>query len=249
MTPRISRTRGRLVASAVAVLLGVTAAGATAAGLNGAAAPWDTPTATTGVESAAPGTAPPAPPAGDSHTTPSSPAPADSHLQTAAPAAPAPADAALAASIPIRLRVPAAGIDTSLIQLGKEQNGEVQVPPAQPGSPAGWYTGSSAPGQTGSAVVLGHVNAIGTPIGVFYRLHELVPGDQATVVRADGTAAVFAVDRVDTYHKASFPTVEVYRNADRPELRLITCGGYEPASGQYVDNVVVYAHLVSTHAS
>jgi sortase (surface protein transpeptidase) len=143
--------------------------------------------------------------------------------------------------------VPSIGVDTPLIQLGKQPDGEVAVPPGAPGSPAGWYTGSVAPGTTGSAVVLGHVNAIGTPIGVFYRLHELAPGAQVTVVREDRTAAVFAVDRTDVYHKSGFPTVEVYRNADRPELRLITCGGYDPASGEYLDNTVVYAHLVSAH--
>lgn len=150
-------------------------------------------------------------------------------------------------SEPARLQAPSIGVDTPLIQLGKQPDGQVSVPPGAPGSPAGWYTGSVTPGASGSAVILGHVNAIGTPIGVFYRLRELAPGDHVTVVREDHTAAVFVVDRTDVYHKSQFPTIEVYRNADRAELRLITCGGYDPASGQYVDNTVVYAHLVSSH--
>ncbi len=47
--------------------------------------------------------------------------------------------------------------------------------------------------------------------------------------------------------RATFPAVEVYQNADRPEVRLITCGGYDPATREYLDNTVVYAHLTSSH--
>lgn len=238
----IGRSRGRLAASAAAVILMAAGTATAAAGLGVVHAPWDEGTAS-------PTTSAIAAPA--QSTSVAVPDPASPPTPSAA--VPAPPSAAsgpvLASTVPGRLQVPAVGIDTPLMQLGKQPDGEVQVPPVEPGSPAGWYTGSTTPGQTGSAVILGHVNAIGTPIGVFYRLHELTPGEQATVVRADGTAAVFAVDHVDVYHKASFPTIEVYRNADRPELRLITCGGYDPASGQFLDNTVVYAHLVATHPS
>ncbi len=38
---------------------------------------------------------------------------------------------------------------------------------------------------------------------------------------------------------------QVYGNTHRAELRLITCGGsFDQKSGHYVDNVVVFAHLV-----
>lgn len=249
MSRRTGRDRGRLAASAVAVLLAAAGAGAIATGLGGVAAPWDLPSASTTADGGTPAsTASPSPDGTPARTEEPSPAempPSPADVPPTAP--PAAANQALPASVPVRLDVPALGISTPLIRLGKEPDGEVQVPPGEPGSPAGWYTGSASPGQNGSAVILGHVNAIGTPIGVFYRLHELAPGQQVSVVRADGTAAVFAVDRVTAYPKAAFPTIEVYRNADRPEIRLITCSGYEPASGQYVDNVVVYAHLVSTH--
>ncbi len=46
--------------------------------------------------------------------------------------------------------------------------------------------------------------------------------------------------------KASFPTASVYRNPRYPALRLVTCGGaFDAATGQYLDNIIVYAHLVS----
>jgi len=160
---------------------------------------------------------------------------------------PAPADTALPASVPVRVEVPSLGVDAALIPLGQQANGEVQTPPGEPGSPGGWYQDSPTPGQTGSAVILGHVNTTNSDIGLFYRLHELTPGQTITITRADHTAAVFTVDKVDVYHKSTFPTVEVYQNADRPEVRLITCGGYDQATREYLDNTVVYAHLTSSH--
>jgi len=46
--------------------------------------------------------------------------------------------------------------------------------------------------------------------------------------------------------KSHFPTSQVYGNVDRPELRLITCGGTRVSDGGgYPDNVIVYASLVS----
>ncbi|MET3919126.1 class F sortase [Arthrobacter sp. UYEF20] len=235
MSSDLKGRRGRTLASAAAALL--LAGGITTLGLGLHAEP-------------------PAP-AGNPSASVSGPAPSSAAASAtaaaadpAAPAAPPPAQPAgpvLAASLPVSVDVPSIGINSALLQLGKQANGEVQTPPGEPGSPAGWYKDSPAPGQNGSAVLLGHVNSTKNPIGVFYRLHELTPGQEIAVTRADSTAAVFTVDKVQIYHKASFPTVEVYKNADRPEVRLITCGGYDPATGEYLDNTVVFAHLTSTH--
>ena len=60
---------------------------------------------------------------------------------------------------------------------------------------------------------------------MFFRLGALRPGDTVDVTRADHTVAVFRVDRVVSYPKDHFPTLEVYGNTDHAALRLITCGG------------------------
>jgi hypothetical protein len=64
---------------------------------------------------------------------------------------------------------------------------------------------------------------------------------------ADGVVATFTVDAVERYPKDAFPTSRVYGNTtDRAEIRLITCGGdFDRGTGHYVDNVVVYGHLVA----
>jgi hypothetical protein len=42
-----------------------------------------------------------------------------------------------------------------------------------------------------------------------------------------------------------YPSGMIYANTRYPSLRLITCGGpFDTATRQYVDNIVVYTHLV-----
>ena len=117
----------------------------------------------------------------------------------------------------------------------------MEVPPE--GFPAGWYTGAPTPGERGPAIIAGHVDWTGP--AVFYRLRDLVPDDEVTVARADGSQAVFRVTEVKKFPKAQFPTALVYGNIDVAGLRLITCGGvFNHASGHYEDNIVVFAELV-----
>lgn len=65
------------------------------------------------------------------------------------------------------------------------------------------------------------------------------------VSRADRRTAVFAVDEVKTYTKDDFPDDKVYGTTNRPELRLMTCGGRFNKKSGYSANVVVFAHLTS----
>lgn len=151
---------------------------------------------------------------------------------------------ALARSAPVRIRIPAIGVSAPVMRLGRNADGSVQVPPLGEHNLAGWYAYGPAPGQRGAAVILGHVDSL-TGISVFFYLKDLRAGDRIYVTLADGTVAVFAVDGVQKVAKTAFPTALVYAKARYPELRLITCGGpFDAASGHYLDNIIVYAHLV-----
>ncbi|QGN59065.1 class F sortase [Nostocoides sp. HKS02] len=156
----------------------------------------------------------------------------------------------LNASIPTRLDIPAIGVSSTLIELGLNPDHSVQVPPQGRDSRAGWYRYSPTPGALGPAVLLGHVDSVQYGPGVFFKLGALRPGTLLTVTRADHTAAVFRVDRVVSYPKDRFPTLEVYGNTDHAALRLITCGGaFNLSSHSYENNIVAYASLVSSHAA
>ncbi|MCZ2819559.1 class F sortase [Modestobacter sp. VKM Ac-2977] len=162
---------------------------------------------------------------------------------TSASAAPTPElPAVLAASVPIRVQIPAIGVDSELMDLGLQADGTMEVPAG--GFPAGWYTGAPTPGERGPAVLAGHVDWGGAP-GVFAELRDVVPGDEITVSRADGSTAVFAVREVGQYDKDDFPTAAVYGDLDHAGLRVITCGGtFDELADSYRDNTVVFADLV-----
>ena len=145
------------------------------------------------------------------------------------------------AARPVWLSVPAIGVRTSLVDLGLNKNGTLQVPAST--AVAGWFTGSPRPGTVGSAVIAGHVDSRVGP-GIFFWLRTLRPGERVYVGRADGTMAVFTVTSVRTYAKDQFPTVAVYGAVPDAELRLITCGGvFDRSLGHYLSNVVVFARL------
>jgi hypothetical protein len=148
--------------------------------------------------------------------------------------------------VPVRLRIPAIGVDTGLQRLGRDHDGSVEVPSGpHRWYMAGWYAGGTRPGDPGSAVILGHVDSTAGP-AVFYRLRDLRPGDRFEVVRADGSLARFAVERVEQYPKARFPTDDVYYPTLTPRLRLVTCGGsFDPVAHSYRSNVIVFARLTA----
>ena len=144
---------------------------------------------------------------------------------------------------PVSLTIPLIGVRTNLITLGLTSTGELQVPTSW--TVAGWYTGSPRPGAIGSAIIVGHVDSVKGP-AVFFRLGKLTHGDKVYVNRADGTIVEFQVTSVQNYPKDHFPTQAVYGPVPDAELRLITCGGaWDPATGHYVRNIVVYATEVS----
>ncbi|MBN0043169.1 class F sortase [Streptomyces actuosus] len=154
---------------------------------------------------------------------------------------------ALGRSAPVALLIPAIDVDTPLVPLGLAQDGSVEVPPVTANDRAGWYRHSPTPGEVGPSVVLGHVTVGTYGDGVFRDLARLRRGDRVAVRRDDGTTARFAVTAVRTTAKADFPTQDVYGDVDRPELRLITCGGPRTGGG-YRDNVIVFAVLSTATA-
>jgi sortase (surface protein transpeptidase) len=156
------------------------------------------------------------------------------------PAASPVAAVAMPRSVPVRLRIPAIGVDSSLMALGLESDGTLETPPGA--FPAGWFTGGPTPGQLGPAIIVGHVRYV-TP-GVFARLTELRRDDEIAVRRRDGTTARFRVTHVAHFEKSAFPTHRVYGNIDHAGLRLITCGGLDADTNVFDENVVVFADLV-----
>ncbi|MFJ6071198.1 class F sortase [Streptomyces sp. NPDC093065] len=164
---------------------------------------------------------------------------------TASSAAPATGAAvsALPRSKPVRLLIPEISVDAPFTDLAIDAKGQLQPPPAGDTNLVGWYAKGVSPGEKGTSIIAGHVDTK-TSAAVFARLDQLDKGDKFQVERADGREATFVVDSLETFAKDEFPSERVYGDADRPEVRLITCAGdYDHKVKDYTDNLVVFAHL------
>lgn len=147
------------------------------------------------------------------------------------------------ASEPVRVRIPSAGVDASpVLGLGLAADGTVEVPSVADADKIGWYTKGVTPGQTGPAVLIGHLDTARGP-AVLKDVSRVRTGEEITVSRADGSTAVFRVRELEQVGKKEFPTAKVYGDTARPELRVITCGG-ELTDGHRPDNIILYADLV-----
>jgi hypothetical protein len=160
--------------------------------------------------------------------------------ETEAAEAPAPPPRAQ----PVAIEIPAIGVDADVIELGLMDNGELEVP-TEDFSQTGWWSGGVSPGDVGPAVIVGHVDSVSGP-AVFFNLRELVFDDLIRVVRADGSAASYAVRSSIPVDKDEFPTDLVYGETDGAELRLITCDG-DFSNGSYLGNLIITAELVREH--
>lgn len=144
---------------------------------------------------------------------------------------------------PTRIRIPAIGVDASMVPLGLRDDGTIEVP--SDFAQTGWWVDGPEPGEVGPAVILGHVDSRTGP-AVFFDLGRLTSGDAIHVDRIDGSTVTYVVDRAEQHPKNAFPTETVYGSTAEPVLRLVTCGGqFDRDRRSYDDNVIVFARLAT----
>ena len=138
--------------------------------------------------------------------------------------------------------IPAIGVDTAPVEtLALLPDGSLAAPVDF--ARTGWFAAGAVPGETGPAVIAGHVDSVAGP-AVFYRLPELQVGDEVLVGLSDGRTVAFRVDGVQQAPKDDFPTEAVYGPTPDAQLRLITCSGeFDRVERSYLDNTVVFASL------
>ncbi len=192
------------------------------------------PTSSATPSSTPPATPPSTPPATPSSTPPATP----SSTPPATPPSTVDADAFPTGIVPARLVIDAIDVDAPVVDLALTAT-EVEVPAGD--DDAGWWTATRRPGELGPAVIGGHVDSTDGP-AVFFRLRELATGDRIVVEAADGEARSFVVRRVQQLAKGADPRAIFGIDGDRPQLRLVTCGGqFDRTTGHYTDNLVVHA--------
>lgn len=142
---------------------------------------------------------------------------------------------------PVRVQVEGVGIDISVVPVGVQPDGYMELPPDV--AIAGWYRFGSDPGsESGTTVISAHVDSLEYGLGPFSQLKTLGVGAPITVTSSDGTTTTYAVESVQSILKNQLPLDQVFDREGAPRLVLITCGGqFNSEQLNYSDNVVVVA--------
>jgi sortase A len=143
---------------------------------------------------------------------------------------------------PVRVTVPAIGVDANIQDVGLADDGSMGAPVGY--DDIAYYTLSVSPGIPGYSAFTGHISSIYFP-GVFYHIDQLGKGNTIHVFGDDGAELVFLVTEVDRYPADNFPMDKVFgAQTTKPGVVLITCGGdWDPSAHLFGDRIVVYATL------
>jgi LPXTG-site transpeptidase (sortase) family protein len=145
---------------------------------------------------------------------------------------------------PIRLSIPAIGINALVEPVGILSNGDIATPTQSPWENVGWYNAGPRPGERGSAVIDGHLDRPGGYPAVFWRLRDLHVGDDVLVLSTDGKIRHFHVTRIALYTPQAAPVQDIFGNKGGTYLNLITCAGDWIASQhQTTLRLVIYTSL------
>jgi LPXTG-site transpeptidase (sortase) family protein len=144
---------------------------------------------------------------------------------------------------PLRLSVPAIGVDTLIEYVATKADGSMDIP-HNPFNVAYYRYGASV-GEKGNAVIAGHLDWYNIGAAVFYNLRKLQPGDMVYVYTTLGIRHSFRVTETASYPLNDFPQERIFGSSDSPNLNLITCNGsFDPSSASYNRRLVVYTTLV-----
>lgn len=143
---------------------------------------------------------------------------------------------------PVNLSIPKLGIMTTVESVGLDVDKNMDVPKEDMN--VGWYRYGITPGNVGNAVLAGHFDKKDGSPAIFYRLAELVSGDEVVITDEKGEKYTFAVVEKQTYPVDQFPIETVFGKATDRYLNLITCGGaWNTKEKGYTQRIVVRAKL------
>jgi sortase (surface protein transpeptidase) len=142
---------------------------------------------------------------------------------------------------PVRISIPAIGLDTEVVPVGTDHDGAMSAP-SDPDTVA-WYSLGPGLGIGGNVVLAGHVDW-GGQLRAFGLLRALSEGDTITVWDAAGESETYVVETSDWVEAEGAAVDEIFGFRDSASMTLITCGGtFDPWAQQYVHRLIVRASL------
>ena len=149
--------------------------------------------------------------------------------------------------MPVRLIIPAIGVDANIQSIGLYWRDDNTMGIPTNFTDVAWYNGGPRPGMPGSAVIDGHLDGQYIQKAVFYNLGTLKPGDTVEVVESGGTTLEFKVIDSKLYD-TNANTADIFSSdTTKARLNLITCAGdWSKTQNQYNKRIVVFTELVTT---
>lgn len=145
----------------------------------------------------------------------------------------------MAVGVPVRIQIPAIGVDAAVQPVGLTGDGAMGVPDNL--SDVSWYQKGVKPGEAGQAVIAGHTSSRGWVPAVFDDLDKLQAGDQIIIVDELGNKISFAV-RESRIYKADANPAEIYTGSSQAHLNLITCTGkFNVITQSFPQRLVVFS--------
>lgn len=145
--------------------------------------------------------------------------------------------------LPIKIQIPSIKVNTVIRYVGLAKDGSMGVP-SNPSETA-WYTLGPKPGETGSAVIAGHVNWWYGAKGVFEHLNDIKKGAKITVLDDKGKTTTFIVRSKHEYGQNEDASSVFISDDGTSHLNLVTCAGiWNKLTKSYSKRLVVFADKV-----
>jgi hypothetical protein len=147
-----------------------------------------------------------------------------------------------APSAPVRLVIPALGVQTRVEHVGVDKDNNMDIP-KDPNNVA-WFRPGTIPGNVGNAVMDGHLDYYGVKQAVFFYLDRLKPGDRAYVRDDKGIDRAFVVTANTSCPFGKCPLNDIFGATASTRLNLITCAGtFNRSTQNYSMRTVVYTEM------
>ena len=121
--------------------------------------------------------------------------------------------------------------------------GKMQLP--QNINEVGWYSLGYKPGESGNAVISGHLDSTTGEGAIFYHLHELEVQDDIIIIDETGQEKIFKVVEKATYPYNQVPIDTIFGESTNKRLNLITCTGvWNGLQRNYSHRMIITAELM-----
>lgn len=147
------------------------------------------------------------------------------------------------AGIPVSLNIPRLGIRANIESVGLDKKGNMDVPKNV--FDVAWYNLGYRPGETGNAVIAGHLDTKTGAPAVFYNISRLIPGDTLEITDNRNIKYIYKVRSLVSYPYNQFPVKTVFGSSNKRMLNLITCAGtWNSAEVSYTNRLVVFSESI-----